>query len=365
MKVVIAGGGTGGHLFPGIAIAEAINERYPTAEILFISTKRAFDATHLTLNNFRFQPISSPPFSLKPTFPIIFLKALISSVKILKQYQPNILIGLGGFGSVPPILAAIIWKIPFVILEQNYVPGKANRLLARWSKGIYSQWAGARKFFVASGRKFIHSGSPLRNSMRIIDKNSARCQLGISPEKMTISIVGGSQGASALNTFMLSEAEHLRSFKDKIQIIHLTGKDYETTARKAYSSNGIESYVQPFTNEMALVYSATDLIISRAGGIALQEIAHYGIPAILIPYPFAAENHQLANAREVEKAGGAIVIEEKCLQKGTITKIAGEFLSDSIKFLEMGRAIQSFAPYNAKNIIVNDIIGLCREVKYA
>lgn len=361
MRIVFAGGGTGGHLFPGIALAERARTHYPDADILFLCTSRQFDVTQLKKYGLTYYVMPSPRLAPTPRLPVELLYAVIQSIKVLRRHRVNGVLGLGGYGSFPTLVAARILGLPCAVLEQNALPGKVNRVAARWADRIYSQWDEARRYFHNSSRTFRFTGSPLRPSLKIFSRREAMAKLELDERRMTVTVMGGSQGAMALNAFMAAEMELLKAHKDRLQVIHLCGApDMAVQLEKNYRSAGIPARVFSFTDRVDLILSASDLAISRAGGMAIAEIASYGVPALFVPYPHAAENHQWINARTLEKAGAAWVVTEDRLALGSLSRLVDRHVADRKELDEMKRMILLWARPESADIILNDFVSLVR-----
>jgi UDP-N-acetylglucosamine--N-acetylmuramyl-(pentapeptide) pyrophosphoryl-undecaprenol N-acetylglucosamine transferase len=315
---VFAGGGTGGHLYPGIALANELD-----GETLFLCTERPFDRGALEAAGQRFECLSSP--MLGPSFPLRFGKACSRALKILEEVRPRVVIGLGGYGAVPAAVAAVFRGIPFVLLEQNIVPGKANRLLANLARRVYVQWEGT-----AMRGRLVATGSPLRSRLRKIPRGEACRRLGLDPDKRVVLILGGSQGAAALNRLEVPA-----------QTLRIAGRG------KSAPGDVVLEYLE----EMEVAYSAADLAVSRAGAMAIAELAFFSLPTILVPYPHAAGDHQRANARAL---GDAVrVVEEGEID--LLPDLVAKLVSGGAPLHNMGRALGKFARPDAARLISEDL----------
>jgi UDP-N-acetylglucosamine--N-acetylmuramyl-(pentapeptide) pyrophosphoryl-undecaprenol N-acetylglucosamine transferase len=335
MKIIIAGGGTGGHLFPGIALAQALSNH--KHKVFFLPTQRPFDSRELTQYGFDFKTLPSPRFKLNPMFVVNFIKAVAISLRIIDKIRPDYVVGLGGYGSLPSLISAKVLGVPIGLLEQNVLPGKVTRLFSAWARHIFCQWGASRKYLSNPLRARI-VGSPIRTEIKLIDKSEACKKLGLDSGRRIIAILGGSQGAEAINRFITENISSLKSYKDKIAIIHLTGEaDYEKV-KSVYESESIMNYTAPFSKLMSEIYSSVDLVICRSGGITLAELTALGVPAVLIPYPHAAENHQYLNAAEFAHLGAGIMIEQKDLESDKLKYIADKILFDESNLVKMSKA---------------------------
>ena len=321
LNIVIAGGGTGGHLFPGIAVAEALQEINPENKVLFLGTNRPLEQKILAQTPFFHKVI--PAGGLKGlTFktriqslmqiPLGILKA----IQIYNEFSPHIVLGVGGYVSAPCVLAANLMGIPVVIQEQNSIPGLANRMLAKTSDRIYVSFPQTINCFMA--KKTVYTGNPVRKGIIEASKKTKNK----SSDNFTVFIVGGSQGASSINKAIIDALEHLD--KHKITFIHQSGSEDETMLKNAYNQKNIQADVQSFFHDMITPYLKSDLIICRAGATTVAELSIMGKPAIFIPFPHAADDHQVKNAQAVVDAGGAEMIVENQLN--------GYLLADRIRF---------------------------------
>lgn len=328
MKVLITGGGTGGHLFPGIAIAKVVKKRNSGADILFVGTSRGIESKVLPKEGYSLKTIR-----IEPLVGHKFLKMLLSlgripltvldSLKILKEFTPDIVIGLGGYSSGPLVIIASLKGIPTVILEQNVIPGLTNRILSRFVDAIAINFKSSEVFFP---EKKVHlTGNPIREEISSGMKEEGLKVFGLEDGIFTILVFGGSAGAHRINKAMAEALGYLNDLKSRIQIIHQTGaKDYGEIS-EFYRSSGVKATTLSFIDRMADAYAAADLVISRAGAGTLSEITACGKASLLIPYPYAAKNHQEVNAQVLLNAGAAGLILDKDLD--------GKRLASEIRFL--------------------------------
>jgi len=359
MRIIIAGGGTGGHLFPGIALAQEIQTQLTKAEILFLCTEKDFDAHQIQRYGFKYHPLPAPKFqwSLKPM--INLLKALYLSYGWLKQFRPTVVVGLGGYGALGPLVAAKLLGIPIVLMEQNVLPGKVTQLLSLLADEIYSQWPASRRYFTHLRKVYI-TGSPLRKEIRCIGRTQACARFGLDPAKKILGIIGGSQGAHALNRFVLDNLSLLRQYTDRISLLHLSGARDYGLVQDAVTHEDIRGHFIPFCDDMAAVYGAVDLVICRAGGITIAELTALGIPMVLVPYPYAAGNHQFLNARAVHKSGGGILVEQGQLSPGMMKYIIEELLLRPDRLAQMAQKSKELGNPNAASLIFQRMIDLVR-----
>jgi UDP-N-acetylglucosamine--N-acetylmuramyl-(pentapeptide) pyrophosphoryl-undecaprenol N-acetylglucosamine transferase len=347
MKVVFAGGGTGGHLFPGIALAQHLRRETPESRTLFLCTDRAFDARELSAYEMEFEPIAAPRLRPILSLPIAMLRAIGHARARMRSFDPELVVGLGGYGSFPTLAAAALEGVPYVLLEQNVVPGRANLLAARGARRIYSQWAEARRRFAGLGGRFVHAGSPLRSGLERLPRGEARRRLGLEPDAPVVGVIGGSQGAESLNRLAVRELSAVPGAR----ILHLAGP-WAERVRAAYREAGREARVEEFRRDMGTFYSACDLVISRAGALAIAELAALGCASVLVPYPHAASDHQTANARVLERAGAAATVDERAARPGALGQWVRKLVRGETIFDTMRLGISSIArPDSARHIV--------------
>jgi len=326
IRLIVTGGGTGGHLFPGISLAQAMMGAYPSCEVLFIGTERKVDRTALSSLGFETTTIKSQGIKGKNFLSIIkalFQQpiALWQAAKIIRKFKPDLVFGVGGYVTGPVILASRLLGVTTCIHEQNSIPGLTNKLLGHIANKIFVSLPGSEKYFPK--QKTILSGNPVRSN---IIKASREPKPLSDQEPFTLLILGGSQGASRLNSLMLETAENcLSKLSPPPIIIHQTGGQDEDTVRMKYAELGLNARVQAFYSDMAEIYSQADLIISRAGATTLAELTVFQKPVILVPFPYAADNHQEINGRYLVEAGAGIMFRQEDL--------TGEKLGTEIKRL--------------------------------
>ncbi len=316
MKVLIAGGGTGGHLYPGIAIARKLLEE-ADATVLFVGTEQGIEARVLPKEGLPVRFIRVGRLKGMTTGAIIrtiltLPAAVVQSLCLLGQVRPQVVIGIGGYASGPVAFAAWLRRIPLLIVEPNSYAGMANRLLGRLADRIVLSFpATDRQGFFPAGRT-VRVGPLVREEINQGDRKAARAKLGLEEERFTVLVTGGSGGAHAINKAMEESAVLLREQGD-LQILHQTGERDVEPVRAAYQAAGLRAKVTPYIHDMAAAYAAADLIVSRSGATTVAELAACGKRAVLIPYPFAADNHQEYNAVTLAELGNAEVIVQKDL----------------------------------------------------
>ncbi len=309
LKVMIVAGGTGGHIFPGVAIAEEIKALHPEAGIVFAGTERGIESKILPELGWQLVTMSSMSikdrgFAGKILALLKMPVSIVVAISVLLSQKPSLLIGVGGYAAGPLSVAAWILGVPMTIVEPNSVAGLSNRLIGRFAKKIFIAFEEARKWFKPS--KILMTGTPVRKEVIAL-----REKVSVGDEK-TVLVLGGSQGASSLNKAMTDAAPLFANCSKKIHILHHAGKYGEEDAIKAaYSRAGVSAEVVTFMSDVWDYYSRADLVVSRAGAATLAELSVIGLPAILIPYPFAADDHQRINAESLVKVGGAILIPDE------------------------------------------------------
>ncbi|MGR3220549.1 MAG: undecaprenyldiphospho-muramoylpentapeptide beta-N-acetylglucosaminyltransferase [Candidatus Anammoxibacter sp.] len=315
MKVIFAGGSTGGHLMAGISLAQEIKTAYPESEILFFATSKHFEKKCIQEKGFIFKNLKyvtgiKGSVYQKLKFLVGTAVDTVLSAIVIFKFKPDIIVGLGGYSSAPPIIAATMFFSPFVLIDQNLIPGKMNRLFSRWAKEIYCHFTQSTEW-LGKAKEVVITGNPIRREILDAKRDVSAKYLGLSEKKRTILIIGGSQGARVINEVMIGCLAEFEECAEKLQIIHCAGEHDLDNVKKAYKQCKIDAYVCSFLSNVEFAYSLADVIISRAGAGTVTEITAVGLPAILIPYPFAADNHQYYNALELSKHGAAYLVDQE------------------------------------------------------
>lgn len=323
---IFAGGGTGGHLYPGLAVAAALQARSPAATITFYTTSRALDRDLLQRTQFAQQPQEVRPFSTKPwrwpAFWLAWRRSVSAAVEHFRRERPAAVLGLGGYAAGPPVAAARKLGIRCAILNPDAIPGRANRFLAPRVDLVAMQWDVSRRYF-ASGAPCRVMGCPIRAEFKRVSRIEGCARFGLDPDRPTLLVTGASQGARTINQTMQRVWPRFVEQHGDWQMLHLTGSDDEAECRAAYASSdssavgggvatavGSAVKVMAFTHEMAWALAAADLVIARAGASTLAELTALGKPAILLPYPYHRDKHQHANAHVLVDAGAAVLIDD-------------------------------------------------------
>jgi len=355
MKVIIAGGGTGGHLFPGVALAETIKERYPEAQIIFVGTQRGLEARVIPKTGYELKFISIQGFvgkSLKEkTRTLMSLcKSMFESKSIINSFSPHIVFGVGGYASFPVVLAAAMKKIPTIILEQNTVPGLANKILGKFVSAIAITYPETIDYFPK--QKVYLTGTPIRKEILEGDREKAKKLFNTEDGRFTILVFGGSLGARKINKAMTEALSYLLPLKDRIQIIHQTGEHDYNWVSNEYRTLSFRATVLPFIYDMAEAYAIADLVVSRAGASTVAEITAIGKASILIPYPYAAYNHQEMNARRLLSRGACELILDRELNGEVLAKKINTILNNPESIKEMERQSLAFGKPKAGEKII-------------
>ena len=353
-RFLFAGGGTGGHLYPAVAVAEKVKLLLPDAEIMFIGTKSKIEGRVVPQLGYKFKSIWIKGFSRKLKlenilFPIKVVVSVIQSVIINMFYRPNVAIGSGGYVSGPAIFVSSVMGAKIILIEQNSYPGVTTRLLERYANEIHISFEDSKKYFRNKDKLFL-TGNPVRESLTIVNREEALKSFKLSTAKKTLFVLGGSLGAGSINKVI---AESIVSLSEKnIQVIWQTGENY-FDKYKSLSSDNIK--IMAFVEKMNLAYSACDLLLARAGATTLAEILTLGIPAILVPSPNVAENHQYFNAKSLSDKNAAVLIEDKNLKNEFAEKVFSLILDD-IRLNELKKnSLKLSKPYAAETIAKNAI----------
>jgi UDP-N-acetylglucosamine--N-acetylmuramyl-(pentapeptide) pyrophosphoryl-undecaprenol N-acetylglucosamine transferase len=348
-RFVFAGGGTGGHLYPALAVAQQIRSIRPESEILFIGAKDKIEARVVPEYGFSFKPIWVSGFSRQLNlknllFPLKLIVSALQSFAFNYNFKPRVAIGSGAYVSGPVIWAASVLGSKVMLLEQNSYPGVANRMLEKKATEIHITFEESRKYF-RDESKLILSGNPIRLNLKLADKTESVKSFGLDPSKNVLLVLGGSGGARSINEALEKNIERVQ--KDGIQVIWQTGKFYYENYR--HLENAVVK-VFPFISDMTSAYSACDVVLARSGATTIAEAAYLALPVIFVPSENVAANHQYMNAKALKVAHAAELIEDKNLRDEFIP-VVNEILMNKVRQEEMRRNISAFAkPDAAKNI---------------
>ncbi len=364
-KILIASGGSGGHIFPAVALAGALKSR-GLSDIRFVGSDKALDRRVFEKEGYRYWTLSDNKLPYKVSFALVtvFVKLffdLVKSLFIVISYRPDAVVGFGGYVSFPVILTASIFRIPRIAHEQNVVPGRANRLLFGFADRIAVTFDETRRFLPGlESRKSVLTGNPIRREIFNDDRPLGIRRFGLDEGKFTILVIGGSQGAHFLNrVFIKSLALFNERSRASLQVIHLTGvKDYEYVMQSYQRLGPLEHRVHSFIDRIEEAYSASDMIVTRAGASAIFEAAFFGRPMILVPYPFAL-SHQAENARVFSERGAAIEIEERSLSPELFKETITRLLDNRDKLKSMSKEARRLSMPEAADRLADEVLALC------
>lgn len=367
--MIITGGGTGGHIYPALAIAQGLLKKVPGTDILYVGTTKGLEADIVPKSGLPFRTIDveglSRPISHR-TF-ISLLKAAkgsLGGMSILRSFKPHVVVGTGGYVCGPLVLAAAVLGIPTLIHEQNAFPGLTNRILSRFTKQVCVTFEDSIKYFPRQ-RNISLTGLPVREEILMAERPASLKNLGLAEDKLTVVITGGSRGARSLN-YAMGEVYREYHTKENVQFYHITGQTGYKESLSYFEENKIDIQknprikIVPYLYEMEDALAAADLIIGRAGASFLSEIMVRGIPSILIPYPFAAGNHQEHNARAMEKRGAAQVVLDQDLKGGKLLAVLGTIINNTLLLKQMGKAAKEMGKENALDDIIKTIVGISK-----
>jgi len=353
IRLLLTGGGTGGHLFPAVATAQEFERQRPGTLMLFVGTRRKMDTETLAAYGFGSESIVSYGLKGKSVGQLIKAIAILplsylQAVKIIRKFDPDMILGVGGYVTGPVVAAGRSCGIPTLIHEQNSIPGLANRKLGKIVDRVCLSLPGSEMYFPAG--KTINTGNPVRKNILDLFEGKKKGEKKVKP---TLLVLGGSQGAQMLNK-LVTEAFLLEDFKlfSKINLIHQTGEKDAAKVVALYEKNGIRAEVKPFFEKVEEVYAKADLLVSRAGATTLSEIAVLGKPAILIPYPYAADNHQIKNGEYYAQGGGALLYQEKDLSGHVLAKCIDDLVCNPTRLGAMGAAMRKLSFPDAAGKIV-------------
>ncbi|MBK8205597.1 MAG: undecaprenyldiphospho-muramoylpentapeptide beta-N-acetylglucosaminyltransferase [Planctomycetes bacterium] len=353
MKVVIAGGGTGGHIAPAIAMAEEITVRYGRDSVHFLCGGNELERNMLGHAGYEFTAlqVSRPRGTLrsKATTVISTALAVPAARRKLKEFQADVLLCVGGYASLPGAMAASLMRLPVFLMESNAVPGKVTRTIARFARACYAHMPLTRPLDCA----VEVVGNPVRGAfLAPIPKQDARRALGLDPHLPTLLVMGGSQGAQAINDAAFAAAMQLGALREHMQVLHLTGQADLDKARSAWRASGLRHRASAFTHNTATWFSAADLALTRSGAGTISELLALAVPMALVPYPAAADDHQRANALWVAAAGAGVLIQQDALSPDRVLELArGLLLSQDAQSAASAAAAQLAQPEAAATIL--------------
>lgn len=351
MKVMIAGGGTAGHINPGLAIAKYIKSRDENAEILFVGTKHGMETRLVPREGFNIELIKVRGFRRKLSMDTLkalkeLCQGLFQARRLIKKFKPDIVIGTGGYVCGPVVFNAARMKIPTLIHEQNALPGVTNKILSRFVKTVAISFKESEQYFMAA-KNLVYTGNPVRGEILTANKKTAREKLKIASQKQLVVIVGGSLGAQRINEAVV---DMIQKYHQSIHfsLIFATGNNqYEAVAGRLKGFQLPDLKVVPYIYDAADTYASADLMVCRAGAITCSELTALGLPSVMIPSPNVTANHQEHNARALENQGAAVVILDKDLNGDLLYRQISELLEDKEQLAKMGRNAKKMSTCNA------------------
>lgn len=357
---LVSGGGTGGHIFPALSIANEIRRRYPEAEILFVGAEGRMEMERVPAAGYEIKGLPVCGFDRKHLLrnvKVLFKlwKSIRLAKKILKDFKPDIAIGVGGYASGPMLKAAQKKGIPTLLQEQNSYAGVTNKLLAKNAKRICVAYEGMERFFPED--KIVLTGNPVRRNLLECNatQEEARKAMGIDPEKATILIIGGSLGARTVNESIIGGLEKLGAAADDVQVVWQTGKFYDQQCKEALAESGVKNVIQmPFISNMDMAYRAADLVISRAGASSISELQLLGKPSILVPSPNVAEDHQTKNALALANRDAAIMVTDAEAPEKLVDAMLAT-VNDEDKLHSLSANVLRMALLNSAERIVDEV----------
>jgi len=362
-----AGGGTGGHIYPAIAVAERLIKLQPEAGIHFFCSTRSIDSRILLKTDFEYTQLPAKGFSIRPNRLIGFWNAFLRSSWIAKEMlaesKEPIVLGIGGFVAAPVCFAAHKLKIPVVLLNVDIVPGRANKIIARWADKIFVQFEDARQYFGKRAGRVNVVGCPLRSGFESPQPDKAKSELGLDENKKILLITGASSGSANINEAVCSLLDSLSTFSDEWQIVHLTGQTNFEEVKSRYADAKISHKILAYYDDMANLLPAADLVIGRSGAVSVAEYAAASVPSICMPYPYHRDRHQYLNAGKLVEAGAAIIVDDLPDAKERAEWLAEELqdlMKNDRKREEMKENCRTIANKNAASKIAGKLL----EIRY-
>jgi len=359
MKFVIAAGGTGGHLFPGLAVGEVLRAR--GHEVMLLISEKEIDALATKgRTEFRIEKVVGEGLQSKSPLALLRFWLKLQAAKrqcarLYNDWKPAAILGMGGFTCFAPIVTGRKRKLPTFVHESNAIPGRANRWNAKYVTRVLLGFEDCRQHFPKAQCEVV--GTPVRGALRQpITREQALAAFGFSSELKTLLVMGGSQGASGINKRV---AEALPKLKGRVQVIHLTGKGDEESMKQAYAAADIPAHVAAFHHSMQEAYAAADVSVARSGAASLTELSYFGVPALLIPYPFAADDHQTANARIFDRAGAGVLVKESDATGDILAGKILELLDSPERLAAMAQKARALAPGDSAERVADTILRFC------
>jgi UDP-N-acetylglucosamine--N-acetylmuramyl-(pentapeptide) pyrophosphoryl-undecaprenol N-acetylglucosamine transferase len=360
MRVLVAAGGSGGHIFPGLSFLDALKLKDPQAQVLLVLPKRSKNTVVLP-EGCRASYISICPLKKRIDLSsfvasINLLKGIFESIFLLVEFKPDLVVGFGGIESVPIVFFAWFFRIKTLLHEQNVIPGRANRLLAKFVDRVAVSFPDSLGSWKLSPGRFLVTGNPIRRQLAPLNRDQAREFFGLQKDKFTILVMGGSQGSQRINTGALKAFSGLNN-KSSFQVIHLSGPVSQDSVQNNYKSFSIDAKVFPFFGPMEYAYSAADLAIARAGATTISELVAFSLPAILVPYPYAYR-HQEANARVLSMKGCAFIVKDEELEAPALRQAVSSCIANPGVLSSMRSQFAQFGKNMAAELLVKEAQGL-------
>jgi len=353
-------GASGGHIFPALSLIARLKDSPEDIDTLFVLPRKNIGSQIISdSGRIEYLPVSKfrMEYSFKNLVEIFnFLKSFYKSIFILVEFRPSVVVGFGTLICVPMVFWAWFFRIKTIIHEQNVLPGRANRLLAVCADKIAVSFPQTKEYLKAYEAKVIFTGNPIKRELKRYPKKEARGFFGLDDNRSTILVMGGSQGSHRINYAFLAALESINE-PDRLQIIHLTGKEDYNLLKDSYGNMKVDVRLFGFLKEMQFAYSAADLVISRSGATTIAELVYFALPAILIPYPFAYR-HQLFNARVLESYRVALVIEDAALGKTGLGKVIASLLDDPLRISSMRDSYKNISRPEADNLLAKEVLSL-------
>lgn len=361
LRILLTGGGTGGHVYPGLAVAEQLRKLAPEADIRFIGTRRGLEATLVPRAGWPFSAVAASGFRgmgmvARLRFLVNFALGGLESLALLVRWRPAVVLGTGGYVSAPVIAAARLLGVTCAVQEQNAIPGSVNRLVGRWARRAYLGFAGAAKWFPAG--ICVATGNPVRGAMAAAGE-VARPARDTSSSARHVLVFGGSGGAATLNRAVGAAASGWDARPGLTMLVQTGPRDHAATsaAVMAAAPSG-NLVVVPYIDDMATELSRADLVVCRAGAMTLAELHCLGKPAVLVPFPHATDDHQVRNARDCEQAGAAVVLLDAECDGPRLAAVVESLLGDPARLAALGTAARALARPHAANVIAGDLLAL-------
>ena len=359
MRLVFAGGGTGGHVYPALAVAEEVARRAPGSQILFLGTAGGLESRAIPSAGFPLRSVWARPLARRLSWALAFwplhlARGVLSACTALARFKPHVVVGSGGYVSGPAGIAALLCGVPLVLLEQNILPGLVTRLLAPLARRVYVSSADTLRFLDRHSNVAV-AGNPLRLGFGLMGRTEALRRLNLPPDegRLTVLVTGGSQGSVPINEAVLAGLSLLET--EKVRLLWQTGPSDFDRLQRACAGLPIEVHLRSYIDEMAAAYAVCDLVVARSGAMTVAELTTCGLPSVLIPLPHAAAGHQTANARHLERTGACMVIPQAELAPQRLASAIAELAADPRRLREMGEHARSLAQSDARNHIAEDL----------